>query len=101
MRYVLVATSLSLALAASVTAKADMAGPIVNAQGQCRQYNGNDMHQTFSYWVDPPCVSTEERRGGVGRRLIRASANRAGLARAQANAHTRYHRRPAFEGLSQ
>ena len=101
MRYILVATSLSLALAASVPAKADIAGPIVNAQGQCRQFNTNDMHQTFSYWVDPPCVSTEERRGGVGRRLIRASANPAGIARAEANARARYHRRPAFEGPAQ
>jgi hypothetical protein len=100
MRYVFVAISLSLALAASVPAKADLLGPIVNASGQCRQFNNNSMQQTFYYWVDPPCVSTEERRGGVGRRLVRASANRAGLARAEANARTRYQRRPAFEGLT-
>jgi hypothetical protein len=77
MRYALLAVGFSLAVVPAVSASAEMGGPLTNENGRCRQFNSNRQGETFYYWVDPPCVSTEERRGGVGRRLIRSTANAA------------------------
>jgi hypothetical protein len=96
MRYLILAAGLSLAVAGSLPANAESGGPMTGPQGQCRTFNSNHHDETFSYWQDSPCVSTETRRGGVGRRIIRSTINPAGIAHLENVTRTRYGRRPVY-----
>src|SRR5580704_14731380 len=59
MRYLTLAAVAALAVTATFAmtpAKADMGGPLVNDQGQCRQYGPNNTNLTYSYFG--PCPSS-------------------------------------------
>jgi hypothetical protein len=59
MRHFTAATAVALAVAsmfAMSPAKADMGGPLVNEQGQCRQFGPNNTNLTYSYFG--PCPSS-------------------------------------------
>jgi hypothetical protein len=63
MHHVTIATGLALALAAmfaTAPAKAEIGGPVMNDQGQCRSYGASN-NLTFSYWGE--CPGTLMRHG--------------------------------------
>jgi hypothetical protein len=64
MRHLTFAAGLALALAATFAtapARAEIGGPLVNAQGQCRQYGGENQNLTYYYW--DKCPSQVTRHG--------------------------------------
>jgi hypothetical protein len=76
MRHLLIAAVALYAATLSLgSARAERFGPIVDEQGRCKVFNGNSNNLNFFYWVDPPCQSTEPRRGGVGTRTVRVTAH--------------------------
>jgi hypothetical protein len=61
MRHLTLAAGLAFAIAATVSmgpAKAEFGGPLVNDQGQCRQYGANNQNLTYYHWDKCPTEIT-------------------------------------------